>query len=53
MDTIKHYDNCNHNYPEKNEIGDEQQITKIEIGDNEVVWQCVDCGAFVIEKEED
>jgi hypothetical protein len=48
---IEHYPGCNADYPEKPE-GEAPQATMLEdIGDGEVVVQCVDCGAFVIEKD--
>ena len=29
-----------------------RHITTLDIGDGETVYQCVDCGAFVVVKEE-
>ncbi len=50
---IVHYKGCNAKYPEKPEGEKPQQIEELELDDNEVVLQCVDCGAFeVVQKSE-
>lgn len=50
---IVHYKTCNAKYPEKPADEQPQQIVEMELDDNEVVRQCVDCGAFeVVEKLE-
>lgn len=46
--SIVHYPGCNADYPEKPEGQQPQQIETLDIGDGEVVHQCVDCGAYVI-----
>jgi hypothetical protein len=43
--TVQHYENCNPNYPEKIETEKPQELIKIELGDDEYLYQCVDCGA--------
>lgn len=50
---ILHFKGCTADYPEKPENETPRQITKIEIDDNEVVHQCVDCGAFIVVKQND
>lgn len=45
---IEHYKNCRADYPEKAEGEAPQAIQRMPLDDNEVVYQCVDCGAFVI-----
>ncbi len=50
MTRIVHFPTCSADYPEKSALPEEPQITRIDIGDGEVVWQCVDCGAFVLEQ---
>lgn len=50
---VKHYPNCNANYPEKPANEEPQQLLETEYDENEVVISCVDCGAFeVIKKQE-
>jgi hypothetical protein len=48
---ITHYPGCTGDYPEKPEGEKAQQIETLDIGDGEVVHQCVDCGAFEVIKE--
>jgi len=45
---IEHYPNCRADYPEKPEGEKAQQIESLDMGDGETVYQCVDCGAFVV-----
>jgi hypothetical protein len=46
---ITHYSGCSANYPEKPSNEKPQQIVEIDLEeDDEVVQQCVDCGAFEI-----
>lgn len=51
MIDILHFKGCTANYPEKLNNEKPRQITKIPIDDGEVVHQCVDCGAFIVVKE--
>lgn len=44
---IIHYPTCTSNYPEKTGEAP-QQLTTMDIGDGEVVVQCVDCGAHKV-----
>jgi len=43
--TVTHFPNCTADYPEKVKGEAPQQLTRIDLGDGEYVWQCVDCGA--------
>jgi len=52
MVSIKHYPTCNPNYPEKEQGEKAQQTIRIPLDDNQVVVQCVDCGAFGIEHKD-
>lgn len=45
-----HHPNCRANYPEKPPGEQPQHIVEIPIDDGEVVLQCSDCGAFIVEK---
>lgn len=42
-----HHLTCTAKYPEKLTGEPPQHITETDIGDGEIVLQCVDCGAFV------
>jgi hypothetical protein len=46
MPEVKHHPNCSADYPEKIETEAPQQITVMDCEDF-LVYQCVDCGAFV------
>ena len=50
MRRIQHYPGCTADYPEKVDGEAPQAIQVVEIDDGEEVHQCVDCGAFVIER---
>lgn len=49
---IKHWQNCNANYPEKPDGEEVQGIQVIDMEDDTEVHQCVDCGAFELVKKE-
>lgn len=49
---IKHHKGCTADYPEKLKNEKPRQLTKTDIGGGEVVYQCVDCGAFIVVKEQ-
>jgi hypothetical protein len=49
--TVTHYPGCRADYPEKPEGEKPQQITKLDIGDGEVAYQCVDCGAYLVKEK--
>lgn len=49
--TFTHHAGCTSDYPEKVEGEAPRSLTKMDIGNGDVVWQCVDCGAFVIVDE--
>lgn len=46
-----HHPKCTADYPEKPKGEKAQLITKIDIGNGEIVYQCVDCGASILTKE--
>lgn len=45
-----HHPKCNADYPEKPKREKPQHITKENLGNDEVLYQCVDCGASVLTK---
>ena len=47
---MKHHSTCHADYPEKVEGEKAQEITCIDIGNDEEVVQCNDCGAYEIQK---
>lgn len=50
--TVDHHPGCNPNYPEKVEGETPQQLHKMDIGDGDDVYTCVDCGAFKVVKRD-
>lgn len=50
--SIKHYPTCNGDYPEKSEGEEAQKAIRIPLDDNQVVIQCIDCGAFEVEHKD-
>lgn len=52
METLTHHRGCTANYPEKLESEELKHLTFQRIDNNEIVIQCVDCGAFIIIKEQ-
>ena len=47
---MRHYRNCNPNYPEKPKGEAPQSTTDVDLGNNEVARTCNDCGAFEVVK---
>jgi len=50
MNIFPHHSKCTPNYPEKPKGEPPQLIVKSKISDNEILYQCVDCGAHILTK---
>lgn len=50
--SLKHHSTCRANYPEKLKYELPQHIEVMKLDDKETVHTCVDCGAFVLTREE-